>query len=72
MDTASNGDFMTKTVEEAYLLINNLASSQANRRSDYERSGRGSSSDSQKIDELSAKIEMLLKRDQKAVHFVGD
>ena len=29
-------------------------------------------SDSQKIEELSAKIEMLMKRDQKSVHFVGD
>ena len=72
MDTASNGDFMTKTVEEAYTLLNNLSSSKANRKSRFDTSQKGVGYESKKIDELNAKIEMLLKRDQKSVKFVEE
>ena len=36
MGTASSGDFMSKTVEEAYILIDNLSASQANRKSEFD------------------------------------
>ena len=53
-------------------MIDNLSESQANHRSEFDRLKKNFGSDSQKIEELSAKIEMLMKRDQKSVHFVGD
>lgn len=53
-------------------MIDNLSESQANHRSEFDRLKTNFWSDSQKIEELSAKIEMLMKRDQKSVHFVGD
>lgn len=72
MDTASSDDFITKTVEEAYILIDNLSSSQANRRSELDRVKKNYGYDSQKIEELNADIEMLMKRDRKSVNVVGD
>ena len=72
IDTASSDEFMTKTVEEAYILIDNLSSSQANRRSQLDRLKKNYGSDSQKIEELNANIEMLMKRDRKSVNVVED
>ncbi|CAA7041851.1 unnamed protein product [Microthlaspi erraticum] len=40
LDTASNGNFMTKTVDEAKVLIENLAASDCNNCPDYDRSSR--------------------------------
>ncbi|CAA7030139.1 unnamed protein product [Microthlaspi erraticum] len=53
LDTASNGNFMTKSVPEAKLLIENLAASDANACPDYNRSVKTtSSSESAQISEL--------------------
>ncbi|KAF8080322.1 hypothetical protein N665_0956s0003 [Sinapis alba] len=68
LNAASNGDFMTKTQEEAYTLIKNLASSSSNHCLEYDRTGRNNSVEAQKIDELNAKIDMLIQRDQRAVN----
>ncbi|CAA7044871.1 unnamed protein product, partial [Microthlaspi erraticum] len=54
LDTASNGNFMTKTVDEAKVLIENLAASDCNNCPDYDRSSRTttSSPDSFQMTEL--------------------
>ncbi|CAA7051773.1 unnamed protein product [Microthlaspi erraticum] len=44
LDTASNGNFMTKTVDEAKVLIENLAASDCNNCPDYDRSSRTTTS----------------------------
>ncbi|CAA7041009.1 unnamed protein product [Microthlaspi erraticum] len=62
LDTASNGNFMTKSVPEAKLLIENLAASDANACPDYNRSVKTtSSSESAQISELRNMVSQLLK-----------
>jgi len=65
LDTASNGEFMTKTETEATKLIENLAASNSNHNVDYDRSNRGGGGESKQLAELSAKVKQLLRRDQK-------
>ena len=72
LNAASNGDFMTKTQEEAYTLIENLAASSSNQCEEYDRSRKVSSVDTKKFEEMSAKIDMLMQRDQKMVSSVED
>ncbi|KAF8083350.1 hypothetical protein N665_0579s0001 [Sinapis alba] len=72
LNAASNGDFMTKTQEEAYTLIGNLASSSSNHCLEYDRTGRNNSVEAQKIDELNTKIDMLIQRDQRVVNSCED
>lgn len=60
----SLGDFMTKTIEEAYnTLIDNLAGSQTNPKSEYDHSMKSLGSDSHRTNELNAKLELLMKKD---------
>ncbi|KAL1218569.1 hypothetical protein V5N11_031039 [Cardamine amara subsp. amara] len=66
----SNGDFMTKTKDGAFELIENLASSSKNKSPEYDRSRKVNSVDTQKIDELTAKVNLLLRGNQKSVHLV--
>ncbi|KAL1194503.1 hypothetical protein V5N11_010410 [Cardamine amara subsp. amara] len=72
LNAASNGDFMTKTKECAFELIENLASSSNNKVPEYDRSRKVNSVDMQKIDELTAKVNLLLRGNQKSVHFVDE
>ncbi|KAL1220241.1 hypothetical protein V5N11_008260 [Cardamine amara subsp. amara] len=72
LNAASNGDFMTKTKEGAYELIENLAASSNSKSQEYDRSKKTSNMDNQKIDELTAKVNLLLKGNQRTVHFVDE
>ncbi|KAG7559335.1 hypothetical protein ISN45_Aa05g009320 [Arabidopsis thaliana x Arabidopsis arenosa] len=72
LDTSSNGDFMTKTEEKATELIENMAASNSSHNVDYDRSYRGGGGESKQIAELTAKVEQLLKRDQRAVNCCED
>ncbi|CAA7050067.1 unnamed protein product, partial [Microthlaspi erraticum] len=63
LNAASNGDFMTKSKEGAFELIENLAASSSNKNAEYDRtvstvSVKGSSADAKKIEELTAKMEV--------------
>ncbi|KAL1189315.1 hypothetical protein V5N11_014318 [Cardamine amara subsp. amara] len=68
----SNGDFMTKTKEGAYELIENLAASSSSKSQEYDRSKKTGGMDSQKIDELTDKVNLMLKGNQRTVHFVDE
>ncbi|KAL0647276.1 hypothetical protein Bca4012_045567 [Brassica carinata] len=61
MNSASNRDFMTQTTDGAFELIENMAATSANKNEESDRSKKGNSFDTQKIDELSAKVDQLLK-----------
>ncbi|CAA7023194.1 unnamed protein product [Microthlaspi erraticum] len=72
LDTKSNGNFMTKSVPEAKLLIENLAASDANACPDYNRGVKTtSSSESTQISELRNMVSQLLKSRQ-GVHAIED
>ncbi|XP_010430984.1 PREDICTED: uncharacterized protein LOC104715262 [Camelina sativa] len=69
LDTASRGDFSTNTAAEANLLIENLAASNSNYSHEYDRSVRVVSSvNTDVIKSLTAKVDLLLKRDEQAVN----
>ncbi|KAF2566031.1 hypothetical protein F2Q68_00024629 [Brassica cretica] len=55
MNSTSNGDFMTQTTDGAFELIENMAATSANKNKESDCSKKGNSSDTQKIDELTAK-----------------
>lgn len=61
LDSASNGNFMTKTVEEAYVLIDNLAARSNNNCLDQDRTSCSTTSDSKQITELKEPMNLLLK-----------
>ncbi|CDY66928.1 BnaUnng01750D [Brassica napus] len=56
---------MTRTQEEAYTLIENLATSSSNQNEEYGRSRKGGNSEIKKLEEMCAKIDMLMQRDQR-------
>ncbi|WZZ64126.1 hypothetical protein YC2023_075496 [Brassica napus] len=64
MNSASNGDFMTHTTDGAFEQIENIAATSANKNEESDRSKKENSSDTQKIDELTAKVDQLLKNNQ--------
>ncbi|KAF3586171.1 hypothetical protein F2Q69_00027075 [Brassica cretica] len=64
MNSASNGDFMTQTTDGAFELIENMAATSANKNEESDCSKKGNSSDTQKMDELTAKVDQLLKNNQ--------
>ncbi|CAA7031570.1 unnamed protein product [Microthlaspi erraticum] len=77
LNSASNGDFMTKSKEGAFELIENLAASSSNKNAEYDRtvstvSVKGSGAEAKKIEELTAKVNLLMKAQQKSVHFVDE
>ncbi|CAA7020500.1 unnamed protein product [Microthlaspi erraticum] len=77
LNAASNGDFMTKSKEGAFQLIENLAASSSNKNAEYDRtvstvSVKGSTADAKRIEELTAKVNLLMKAQQKSVHFVDE
>jgi len=64
MNSASNGYFMTQTTDGAFELIENMAGTLANKNEESDCSKKRNSSDTQKIDELTAKVDQLLKNNQ--------
>ncbi|XP_019100934.1 PREDICTED: uncharacterized protein LOC104789646 [Camelina sativa] len=68
LDTASKGDFSTNTANEANALIENLAASNSNHGTDYDRTVRVNSVDTDAIKDLTAKVNLLLKRDHQGVN----
>ncbi|KAG7640688.1 MULE transposase domain [Arabidopsis suecica] len=76
LDTASNGNFLNKDVEEGWELVENLAYSYGNYNEDYDRSIRTSSDSNEKhrreMKAMNEKLDKLLLVQQKHVHFQGD
>ncbi|KAG7633122.1 Retrotransposon gag domain [Arabidopsis suecica] len=75
LDTASNGNFLNKDVEDGWELVENLAQSDGNYNEDYDRSIRTSTESDDKhrreIKALHDKIDKLLQVQQKHVHFAS-
>jgi len=76
LDTASNGNFLNKDVEEGWELVENLAQSDGNYNEEYDRSILTNSDSDEKhrrdMKALNDKLDKLLLVQQKHVHFVGD
>ncbi|CAA7033492.1 unnamed protein product [Microthlaspi erraticum] len=72
LDTASNGNFMTKTIDEAKVLIENLAASDCNNCPDYDRSSRTttSSPDVSQMAELKNMMAQVLKGQLKHINAI--
>ncbi|KAG7556962.1 Retrotransposon gag domain [Arabidopsis suecica] len=74
LDTASNGNFLNKEVEEGWELVENLAQSDGNYNEDYDRAIRGSSDLEEKhrkdMKAMNDKLDKLLLVKQKQVHFL--
>ena len=76
LDTASNGNFLNKDVEDGWEIVENLAQSDGNYNEDYDRSIRTSTESDDKhrreIKALHDKIDKLLQVQQKHVHFASE
>ncbi|XP_010490352.1 PREDICTED: uncharacterized protein LOC104768120 [Camelina sativa] len=68
LDTASKRDFSTNTANEANALIENLAASNSNHGTDYDRMVRVNAVETDAIKDLTAKVNLLLKRDHQNVN----
>ena len=69
LDTASEGNFNTKNPEEAIKLIENLASNNCTKNSDYERRESDTNLDKAHMDEVKAKLGGVHKLLMKQVSF---
>ena len=76
LDTASNGNFLNKDVEEGWELVENLAQSDGNYNEDYDRSIRHSSNSNEKhrreMKAMDDKLDKLLLVQRQHIHFLGD
>jgi len=76
LDTASNGNFQNKDVEEGWELVENLAQSDGNYNEDCDRTVRGTADSDDKhrkeIKALNDKLDRILLSQQKHVHFLVD
>ncbi|KAG7588690.1 Reverse transcriptase domain [Arabidopsis suecica] len=76
LDTASNGNFLNKDVEEGWELIENLALSDGNYNEDFDRSNRGigdlDAKHSRDIKALNDKLDKILLTQQKQVHYITE
>ncbi|KAG7559384.1 Ribonuclease H-like superfamily [Arabidopsis thaliana x Arabidopsis arenosa] len=77
LDTASNGNFLNKDVEEGWELIENLALSDGNYNEDFDRSNRGIGDPDEKhnkemIQALNDKMDKFLLTQQKQVHYITE
>jgi len=74
LDTASNGNFLKKDVEEGWELVENFAQSDGNYNDDYDRTIRTSSDSDDKhhrgIKALNDKLDKIVEMQQKHVHFI--
>src|SRR5690606_19222526 len=72
MNSASNGDFMTQTTDGAFELIENMAACSVNESQESNHSNIENSVETQKIEELAAKVDQLLKNNQGQVFFMEE
>ncbi|KAG7578919.1 Reverse transcriptase domain [Arabidopsis thaliana x Arabidopsis arenosa] len=77
LDTASNGNFLNKDVEEGWELIENLALSDGNYNEDFDRSSRGigdpdAKHNKEMIQALNDKMDKFLLSQQKQVHYITE
>ncbi|KAG7578694.1 Reverse transcriptase domain [Arabidopsis thaliana x Arabidopsis arenosa] len=77
LDTASNGNFLNKDVEEGWELIENLALSDGNYNEDFDRSNRGIGDPDAKhtkemVKALNDKLDQFLLTNQKPVHYITE
>ncbi|KAG7556859.1 Retrotransposon gag domain [Arabidopsis suecica] len=77
LDTASNGNFLNKDVEEGWELIENLALSDGNYNEDFDRSNRGIGDPDAKhtkemVQALNEKLDKILLTQQKQVHYITE
>ena len=72
LNFSSNGNFMTQTTERAFALIENMASSSANKNPETDRSMKVNSVDTTKIDELSAQMDQLIIINQNQVFIMEE
>ncbi|KAG7543334.1 Retrotransposon gag domain [Arabidopsis thaliana x Arabidopsis arenosa] len=77
LDTASNGNFLNKNVEEGWELIENLALSDGNYNEDFDRSNRGIGDPDAKhtkemVKALNDKLDKLLFTQHKQVHYITE
>ncbi|KAG7547992.1 Zinc finger CCHC-type [Arabidopsis suecica] len=76
LDTASNGNFLNKDVEEGWELVENLAQSDGNYSEDFDRSNRGigdsDAKHSKDIKALNDKLDKILLTQQKQVHYITE
>lgn len=63
---------MTPTIDRAFELIGNMAARSANKNLEIDRSKKVNSIETQKIDELTAKIDQLLKNKQGQVFIMEE
>ena len=70
MDTASRGYFMSNMLEEAMKLIENLTASDSNRSSDYDRRVNPTWVSDKIIEELNAKVYILMRAEKKSVNLL--
>ncbi|XP_010451790.1 PREDICTED: uncharacterized protein LOC104733968 [Camelina sativa] len=68
LDTVSNGDFTTKTIQEGRALIDNLSASSSNTCTDFDRSIRSSNSNAKEIADLKNMMNQLLRNRQHGVN----
>ncbi|XP_010430883.1 PREDICTED: uncharacterized protein LOC104715140 [Camelina sativa] len=68
LNTASKGDFSSNTANEANALIKNLGASNSNHDTDYDRTVRVNSVETDAIKDLRARVNLLLKRDNQSVN----
>ncbi|XP_048599790.1 uncharacterized protein LOC125579922 [Brassica napus] len=72
LNSASNGNFMTQSTQGAFALIENMASSSADSNRETDRTQKVNSIDNSKIDELSAKVDQLIKINQNHVFIMEE
>ncbi|KAG7567971.1 Retrotransposon gag domain [Arabidopsis thaliana x Arabidopsis arenosa] len=77
LDTASNGNFLNKDVEDGWELIENLALSDGNYNEDFDRSSRGIGDPDAKhtkemVQALNDKLDKILLTQQKQVHYITE
>jgi len=76
LDTASNGNFLNKDVQDEWELVENLAQLDSNYNEDYDRSICSSSDFDEKhrreMKVMNDKLDNLLLVQHKHVHFQGD
>ncbi|KAG7648639.1 Retrotransposon gag domain [Arabidopsis thaliana x Arabidopsis arenosa] len=76
LDTASNGNFLKKDVEEGWELIENFAQSDGNYNEDYDRSICTSFDTDDKhhreMKALNDKLDKIIQMQQKHVHFISE
>ena len=76
LDTASNGNFLNKEVDDGWELVENLAQSDGSYNEEYDRTVRGTSDSDDKYKKdmkaLNDKIDKLLLAQQRPVHFITE